>query len=253
MDIPPPPAPHGPDNPQPPQGPYGPYPPAGPYPPPPYGYYPPPPLLPPYNGLAIASFVVAMSCVPVLGLIFGIVALRQIRRRGHRGRGFAIAGIVLNGLWTLVLAVVVTLGALGYLDEGSTDVQRLREGDCVSAPEGFEDRNPVDVVACSQSHDGEVYAVVTGAPYLADDGKYPGEDLLGRYADERCSALLDDYTGEGAKLPESVAIHSYTPSRRDWAYFDRNVICLLGDEDGGLTGSLKSGADSGTSSDDAEV
>jgi hypothetical protein len=239
-------------NPALPQGPYGPPPPYGPYPPPPYGYYPPPPL-PPYSGPAIASFVVAMSCVPLLGVVLGVIALRQIRRRGLRGRGFAIAGTVLNGLWTLVIAAVITLGSLGYLDDDSTYYQDLFRGDCVSAPDGLGDRDSLDVVPCSEPHEGEVYAVVTGASFLSDDGGYPGDELMRRYAEERCGAMEDDYVGDIAKLPASVGIHSYTPSRSDWSDGDRDVICLLGDDDGGLTGSLESGSSSGSSSDDASV
>jgi Domain of unknown function (DUF4190) len=44
-----------------------------------------------------------------LGLVFGIVALRQIARSGERGRGLAIAGIVIGGL-ALVYSVLVVVG-----------------------------------------------------------------------------------------------------------------------------------------------
>lgn len=96
--------------PQQPQPPYAPY--------PPYGYMPPRPT----NGLAIAALV--MGCVgvcnpiSVLGLIFGMIAKRQIRERGEQGEGMATAGIVLGWIgvaatvfWILYFIVVVGLFA----------------------------------------------------------------------------------------------------------------------------------------------
>ena len=79
------------------------------YPPPPpggYGYgYPPPP--PPQsaatNGMAVASLVCSLFgwlCLigPLLGLIFGFVALNQIKQSGQRGRVMAIVGIIIGGI-----------------------------------------------------------------------------------------------------------------------------------------------------------
>jgi uncharacterized membrane protein len=43
----------------------------------------------------------------ILAVIFGHVALRQIRRNGNRGRGMAIAGLVLGYLGIAVIALVV--------------------------------------------------------------------------------------------------------------------------------------------------
>jgi hypothetical protein len=44
----------------------------------------------------------------VLAIVFGYVALRQVDRTGHRGRGLAIAGLVLGclGVVTLVASIV---------------------------------------------------------------------------------------------------------------------------------------------------
>lgn len=89
--------------------------------PPPYGPRPPyPGPLPNYwaygppsrptNGLAIASMVVAILWIywigSILGVVFGHVALRQIRRSGEGGRGMAIAGLVI-GYVGIVFGVVV--------------------------------------------------------------------------------------------------------------------------------------------------
>lgn len=70
------------------------------------------------NGLAVASFVTATAGFLLLGflgsavaVVLGVVALSRIRRYGERGRGLAIAGIILGAIGFLVgvllLAVVV--------------------------------------------------------------------------------------------------------------------------------------------------
>jgi hypothetical protein len=111
---------------------------------PPYGAPPGQPPLPPYgappspagrldaqgrypapgstNGFAIAALVCALAglligVTGVLGLIFGIVGLRQTSRRGERGRGLAITGIVLGAIEILVIVVVVAV----HLSQGSSN------------------------------------------------------------------------------------------------------------------------------------
>lgn len=90
------------------------------YPPPPGGYgYPPSPAgygYPPQqsfgtNGMAIASLVSALAgllCMigSVLGVIFGIIALNQIKNTGQAGRGMALAGLIVGGI-TTAFAVVL--------------------------------------------------------------------------------------------------------------------------------------------------
>jgi hypothetical protein len=71
------------------------------------------------NGLAIAALVcsIALGWFPyvgaVLGLVFGIIGLRQCRSTGARGHGIAIAGIVIGAVgivgWTLIFALVAAV------------------------------------------------------------------------------------------------------------------------------------------------
>lgn len=100
-----------------------------------YGY---PPIYsaPRTNALAIASFVAAiagfLTCGigDLLGLIFGVVGLTQIRRSGEGGRGLAIAGIVVS---TLTLAFLVAAFIFGSThrhdrDEDNYSSQRATVG-----------------------------------------------------------------------------------------------------------------------------
>jgi fumarate reductase subunit D len=86
-------------------------------PPPPGGYGYPPPQGAGTNSMAIASLVCSLFgwlCVigPILGLIFGFLALGQIKQTGQGGRGMAIAGIVIGGL---VIAASIVFGILGAI------------------------------------------------------------------------------------------------------------------------------------------
>lgn len=93
------------------------YPPAGQY--PPHHQHPYPPLPPGINGMAVASLVtsilgVAMCFLPsMLGLVFGLVALNQIKTTGERGRGMAIAGAIIGGVVTALGAVWLVLVVVG--------------------------------------------------------------------------------------------------------------------------------------------
>ncbi len=69
------------------------------------------------NGLAIASMVLGIVWIywigSILAIVFGHVALSQIKKSGgtQGGRGMAIAGLVLGyiGLGTILLVILVTI------------------------------------------------------------------------------------------------------------------------------------------------
>ena len=67
------------------------------------------------NGLAIASLVLGILWLfwlgSLVGLILGLVALKQIKDRNQGGRGIAIAGVVLSVLWLVGLVVAAIVGA----------------------------------------------------------------------------------------------------------------------------------------------
>lgn len=121
------------------------------YPPPPGGYgYPPPPQpggygYPPQgpgypqqspgtNGMAIASLVCSLlgwicGVGPILGLVFGFIALNQIKQTGQGGRGMALAGIIISVLVIVAGIILVFLGAIFR----STDKDRYTHTDSGAA------------------------------------------------------------------------------------------------------------------------
>jgi hypothetical protein len=65
-------------------------------------------------GITSAVFAWALVVVPIIGLVFGFIALR----REPSGRGMAITGLVTSGvglLWVLVFYLLPLLGVLGVL------------------------------------------------------------------------------------------------------------------------------------------
>jgi hypothetical protein len=68
--------------------------------------------------MAIASLVsslVGLLCCgigPVLGIVFGVIALNQIKQSGQSGRGMAIAGIAISGV---IIAAGIVFGIIAAL------------------------------------------------------------------------------------------------------------------------------------------
>jgi Domain of unknown function (DUF4190) len=83
----------------------GPPPPGASY-PPPHGAGYPPPQKSDYNTYAVLSPIFGVL-VPPAGVALGHLALPQIRRTGERGRGAAIAGLVIGYLMCVVLIVAL--------------------------------------------------------------------------------------------------------------------------------------------------
>ena len=253
MAIPPPP---GPDQPPVPSSPYPSYPgqphhhrypqhPQGPYTAWPQGYSPynrPTPV----NGVAIASLVLGILCfVPALGLVLGIVALVQIRKKGERGKGMAVAGSVLSTVGLALWALLLATDGLSDAWDGFKDAAKennnsfsLVKGDCFDSADGSLEglTYDVDKVPCSGTHDGEVFAAFT-----MPAGAYPGDDRVTEVADDKCYALEDQYAMDAWALPDEADVYYLTPTGQSWRLGDREVTCVFGsyEPNGTLTGSLR--------------
>jgi hypothetical protein len=69
----------------------------------------------PFNVLSIVGFVLALVGISIVGIVLGHIGLSQINRRGERGKGFAIAALVLGYLGLLaeigiVILILITAG-----------------------------------------------------------------------------------------------------------------------------------------------
>jgi len=177
----------------------------------------------------------------LLATVFSLVALSQIKKNGGQGRGMAVAGLVLSGVWVVGVVTVVAIGLSSSADRGgsgevvgagSVSVKDVRVGDCVE--EWAEDASVVTVrvTPCTQPHDAQV---VAEDDLVTRDEAYPGDDEVGRTAGELCSGKVDEL--DDSRLPETGSIAYFRPLEASWRDGDRKVSCLVV-ADTPMTGSL---------------
>ncbi len=71
------------------------------------------------NRMAIWGFVLALLFAP-LGIIFSGIGLSQARRRGERGRGLAIAGVIVSLVWLAGAATFAVAVGKGVAEQVSS-------------------------------------------------------------------------------------------------------------------------------------
>ena len=96
-------------------------------PPAPYPAY---PTKPGTNGFAIAALILGIIGAVLLSVIFGIIALNQTKGGRQGGRGMAIAGLIISGVWVFVIAAVVVVAIV--FDDGSVQATDVKVGDCIA-------------------------------------------------------------------------------------------------------------------------
>jgi len=167
-----------------------------------YGVPPPPNQQSGWSGLAIAAFVA--SLVPLVGILaavpLAIVALVKIGKSHQRGKGLAIAALIISALWWIgFVAFAVWFGqsverndAGAITKEGRIDFGEVRVGDCVSIPDpgGSDDINTFELkgVPCSEPHNAEAVALV---PIEGDS--YPGTDAIDNQTARECATNALSY------------------------------------------------------------
>ena len=193
------------------------------------------------SGFAIASLIFGLLGGILLSVIFGIVALVQIKKRGQTGRGMAIAGLVLSGCWVLLIGVGIAVAVIsdsgndattaGGTNSGSVAVTTLKPGDCLNGiSTGSGAIEDLPVISCALPHEGEVYAV-----FELPAGPWPGDTQVQQQAEKRCESELDQYA---AKPPATVEVLYLHPLRQSWSR-DRGVTCVATDEKGATMGSIR--------------
>ncbi|RSM86886.1 DUF4190 domain-containing protein [Kibdelosporangium aridum] len=209
--------------------------------PPPPGYYPPPPSGK-TNGFAIAALIFGIIGGVLFAVIFGFVALSQIRKRGDKGRGMAIAGLVLSAAWVILLVAVFIIGDglratrdtnTGQVTQaGQLDVFDLKDGDCFNnVPGDNKEVMSVSAVPCTQPHDAEVLSQVT----VAGSGAYPGTDQIAAEVEKLCVDKVGARV-EASPIADKLGIYYFYPTKESWAQGDRAGTCVaVANDNGKLT------------------
>jgi hypothetical protein len=237
--------------PPPPQGGYQPPQPSG-YPPPAGGYPPPAGGYPPQGGYpgyqpypgrndlpapgsgglstpALIGFILSIFGIVLISIILCIVALTRIPKSGQRGKGLAIAGLVISGLWVLLGGLIV-IGLIAGNSEPDRDASgqvtttvntrpdKLRVGDCITGVEEGVVKN-IKVQPCDQPNGGKVFAV-----FELPAGKWPGLAAVQAAAEKGCTDRFKALKQPADKPSDVFFLH---PVEDGWALGDRGTTCLL--------------------------
>jgi hypothetical protein len=194
------------------------------------------------SGWAVTSFILGILAVIPLSVIFGFVALQRIRRLGQRGRGLAIAGLVLSVVWAGVFVLVGVTSSGTATRQSSTGkithrgdlgVFALAVGDCFDNPTNTQDIESVTAIPCTQAHNSQVFAKfdLTG-----DDSNYPAQQDMTRLADGGCNSRTSSI--DKTRTTSDMDIRVLFPEQDAWADGQRTVSCLVVSSSANVTSSL---------------
>ncbi len=168
------------------------------------------------NWWAIISLIFGVIGGVLISVICGIVGLKKAKQ-GQGGRGLAIAGLVLSGLWVVLAAVAILV--YFTIGKGTVTATDIEVGDCLAEiPDGSRVLT-VQTVGCDESHAGEVFAVL-----LMPEGDYPGQSEIEKYQN-RCEPELAAYSPD-AITDDSVRMYVLYPTAETWEQGDRAVTCI---------------------------
>lgn len=126
-------------------------------------------------------------------------------------------------------------GAISESNE-STDVFAIRVGDCLLDGGSQTEVTEAPTVPCSDAHDFEAFH----AENIAGD-EFPGAEAVATQAEQVCYDQFSSFAG--ISYEESVlGFNYYVPTEGSWDAGDREILCLIGDSQGQVTGSLKGAA-----------
>ena len=122
----------------------------------------------------------------------------------------------------------------------SVSVFTVKPGQCFVSPKQVKAQlSSLTRTPCSRPHNQEAYASV---PYATTDGStasaYPGDSLLGQFAQGACAQKFTSYVGTDY-LDSSLYFTYLVPSPLSWESNDRNILCFVTTAGQTLTASVK--------------
>ena len=187
------------------------------------------------SGLCIAGFVVSLISIPligipaIIGLILSICGLGAANKKNLKGKGLAIAGIIisiLTGLFFLLIVGLTLLGFTEFFDEYGEDI--VRE---VETRSEYEDLNIKKIIKNESwvlERQGSYLVFESGnrfryyETYGDDDSSYyegTYEIYGGRDAIEYVSEDLEEYGVTEEEIEELLAA--------DKDYCEENFVCIV--------------------------
>lgn len=216
----------------------------------------PPPAAPPLGtygppSQGMAKWALGLSflvCVPVALLVsagLAISVLVQSRDGRDHGKGYAVAALVIDACWVLLIVLVGVIEAVSPSSDepttapsSSVAVADLGEGQCFDLPAdagsatGW-DRSVhvgrVELVPCRDFHDLEVYhrEQVPGS-------EWPGTKYVVDHVRAFCTEEFQYFVGTRYQRSELLLVY-FHPEPRSWALGDHDGSCAVGDITGRQT------------------
>jgi len=151
-------------------------------------------------------------------------------------RGLLVFGV----LFAVVIVVAAVVGAAvalggagGSSSGGEVSAAKLAVGHCVDDLRESDDLEGLPVLPCEQPHAGEVFAI-----FELPAGPFPGDEALGRQAQQECLKQFENYA-PSSLADDKVELFYLHPSQLSWTSGDRGVTCVATDPTAKRTGSLK--------------
>lgn len=186
------------------------------------------------KGMAITALVLSfLGCTGILAIvsiIMSVVVLRRGKDGRNHGKGLAIAAIIISVI-SLVVGALIAVGVVAAVNS-IVEVDDLETGQCVTA-DGLSDTTAkmvtdIQVVDCSDSHDGEVLTTTT----------LSAEQAQNFTTDPSISACADAITAAGKSdlISDSV---NFTALAEEQPEAGDRVACIAFNTDGSsMTGKL---------------
>lgn len=122
-------------------------------------------------------------------------------------------------------------------DGGDTvDVFTIAVGDCLNDGGVEGEVSEVVQVDCAEEHDSEAYASI-----IMDDGDFPGDAAVEDQAITDCTTEFNSFVGLDYQA-SVLDFAYYYPTEASWGNGDREILCLIVDPAGKVTGSLEGAA-----------
>jgi Septum formation/Protein of unknown function (DUF2510) len=115
----------------------------------------------------------------------------------------------------------------------TTDVFSIGVGDCLTDETSTEGEiSDVQTIPCDQPHTFEVYH-----SYIIDTADFPDSTEMDTISNEQCTSAFNTFIGL-AYEQSKYYFQSLTPTAESWDAGDREILCMVFDQNGPVTGSL---------------
>lgn len=231
------------------------------------------PPRPPRDGVSVAAFVTGLFGLVVVAVGLAVAGLVRTSGGRRRGRGLAVAGLVVSAVWLVISAVVAVSVLRGQQQPSTVAVADLPSpSPSVSAPpEPSESPStprttptprprPVparklyvdelrggDCLVVAKLGDSVLKVPVVPCRRTHDaevvgitrvPGRWHGQAALEKLANSACAKLFRGYVGIDLDSSDH-GVGWFGPTADSWSHGDRLLVCFAGDDGAAMTGSLR--------------